>query len=197
MNTKKGIRKTGATAAAIAVSVLTAAFAANFIFVSAAPFIASVTAAPSATSPVAQEPLAPATDPASNSQGLNSEQSTLRKPSSTTASAGAAPVQVVEVENKSTPQPTTAPAPSTTTNPPQTTTTTVAPVTTTTRPPAGCGATTARYNAVQIGMTSAAVTAATGCAISIVTGTVFFPDVGSGDAFRVTLTNGVVTSKAR
>jgi hypothetical protein len=26
---------------------------------------------------------------------------------------------------------------------------------------------------------------------------VFFPDVGSGDAFRVTLSNGVVTSKAR
>ena len=197
MNTKKGIRKTGATAAAIAVSVLTAAFAANFVFVSAAPFIASVTAAPSPTSPVAQAPVAPDTNAASNPQASNSAQSAPRKPSSTTASAVAAPVQVVEVENKSTPQPTTAPAPSTTTNPPQTTTTTVAPVTTTTRPPAGCGATTARYNAVQIGMTSAAVTAATGCAISIVTGTVFFPDVGSGDAFRVTLTNGVVTSKAR
>lgn len=197
MNTKKGIRKTGATAAAIAVSVFTAAFAANFIFVSAAPFIASVTAAPSVTNPVAQEPLAAAADPGSNSQGSNSEQSTPRKPSSTTASSGAAPVQVVEVENKSTPQPTTAPAPSTTTNPPQTTTTTLAPVTTTTRPPAACGATTARWNAVQVGMTSAAVTAATGCAISITSGTVFFRDIGSGDAFRVTLSNGVVTSKAR
>jgi hypothetical protein len=26
---------------------------------------------------------------------------------------------------------------------------------------------------------------------------VFFPDVGSGDSFRVTLSNGVVTAKAR
>ena len=197
MPDRRNTRKTGATAAAIAVSVLAAAFAANFIFVSASPFISSATSVPSVTSQVEQIPLAADTNTASNSQATNSEAATDRKSSTTTTIGGVSPAQVVAVDTKSAPLPTTAPSPSNTTNPPQTPTTTTAPATTTTRPSAGCGATTEKWSAVQVGMSSAAVTSATGCSISIGTGTVLFPDVGSGDAFRVTLINGVVTSKAR